>query len=197
MGFHTGQTVRGVKTKHRTINRGSGENVPVTCLSTDYSKTGIRYYLFQKHSRYPTESGLNCGENHWKIILARSLFTKDAVSYNSPIEGEALALIYGLESFRIFILFTVDHQPLVKIFSIQVLENIKDPRLFTFKERSLMCRFHIKHVPGKLNASPDCTSRYQDSSKPSRVTSIDTTQQIDRTMQAAIIPAYEYEYDPK
>ena len=73
------------------------------------------------------------------------------------------------------LLVTVDHQPLVKIFSDQVLENIKNPRLFTFKERSLMYRFHIKHVPGKLNATPDCTSRYLASPKPSEVMSIDTT----------------------
>ena len=172
-----------------------------TCLSTDYSKTGIGYFLFQKHCQCPTESGPNCGENHWKIILAGSRFTKDTESCYSPIEGEALVLIYGLESCKMFILGcpdllnTVDHQPLVKIFSDQVLENIKNPCLFTFKEHSLMYRFHIRHVPGKLNATPDCTSRYPASPKPSRVTSIDTTQQIDRAMQASIISAYEH--DPK
>ena len=76
----------------------------LTCLSTDYSKSGIGYFLFQKHCRCPTESGPNYGENHWKIILAGSWFTKDAESRSSPIEGEALALIYGLESCRMFIL---------------------------------------------------------------------------------------------
>ena len=171
----------------------------VTCLSTDYSKTGIGYFLFQKHCRCPTESGPNCGENHWKIILAGSRFTKDAESCYSPIEGEAL--IYGLESCKMFILVcpdllvTVDHQPLVKIFSDQVLENIKNPSLFTFKERSLMYIFHIKYVTRKLNAAPNCTSRYPRSPKPSEVTRIDTTQQIDRAMQASIISAYEH--DPK
>ena len=89
------------------------------------------------------------------------------------------------------LLVTVDHQPLVKIFSDQVLKNIKNPRLFAFKERSLMYRFHIKHVPGKLNAAPDCTSRYPASPKPSRVTGIDITKQIDHAMQASIISAYK------
>ena len=74
------------------------------CLSTDYSKTGIGYFLFQKHCRCPTESDPNCGENHQKIILAGFRFTQDAESRYSPIEGEALALIYGLESCRMFIL---------------------------------------------------------------------------------------------
>ena len=59
-----------------------------TCLSTDYSKTGIGYFLFQKHCRCPTELGPNCGENHWKIILAGFRFTKDAESHYSPIEEE-------------------------------------------------------------------------------------------------------------
>ena len=110
-----------------------------TFLSTDYSKTGIGYFLFQKHCWCPTESGPNCGENHWKIILAVYRFMKDAESRYSPIEGEALVIIYGLESCRMFILgcpdllVTVDHQPLVRIFSDQVLENIKNSRLFTFK----------------------------------------------------------------
>ena len=103
----------------------------VTCLSTDYSKTGIGYFLFQKHYRCLTESGPNCGENHWKIILAGSRFTKDADSRYSPIEEEALALIYGLESCRMFILgcqdllVTVDHQPLVKKFWIRSLKISK------------------------------------------------------------------------
>ena len=168
-----------------------------TCLSTDYSKTGIEYFLFQKHCQCPTELGPNCGENHWKIILAGSWFMKDAESRYSPIEGEALALIYVLESCRMFVLgcpdllVTVDHQPLLKIFSDQVLE--KNTRLFTFKECSLMYRFHIKHIPGKLNATPDCTSRYLVSPKPSEIMSIDTTQQIDRAMQASIISAYEHD----
>ena len=172
-----------------------------TCLPTDCNKTSIGYFLFQKHCRCSTESGPNCGENHWKIILAGSRFTKDAESRYSPMEGEALALIYGLESCRMFILgcpdllVTVDYQPLVKIFSDQVLKDIKNPCLFTFKERSLMYRFHIKHVPGKLNTAPDCTSRYPASPKRSGLTSIDITQQIDRAMQASIISAYEH--DPK
>ena len=82
------------------------------------------------------------------------------------MEGEALALIYGLESCRMFILgcpdllVTVDHQPLTKIFSDQALENIKNARLLNFKERSLMYKFKIKLRSGKLNTVPDCASRY-------------------------------------
>ena len=54
----------------------------------------------------------------------------------------------------------VDHKPLVKLFSDQSLENIKNPRLFSLKEKSLMYRFRIKHVAGKTNTGPDAASRY-------------------------------------
>ena len=53
-------------------------------------------------------------------------------------------------------------------------------------------RSENKHVTGKLNTAPDCTSRYPASPKPSKVTSIDTTQQIDCAVQASIISAYEH-----
>ena len=147
----------GVKTFE--INRTTG-------LATDYSKTGISFFLFQKHCKCPGEADMSCGEGHWKVILAGSRFTNDAESRYAPVEGEALALVYGLESCRMFILgcpdllVTVDHKPLTKIFSDQALENIKNPRLLNFKERSLMYKFRIKHRPGKLNAAPDCASRY-------------------------------------
>ena len=74
--------------------------------------SGIFYF---NHCRCPTQSGPNNGENHWKIILARFRFTKDAESRYSPVEGEALALMYRLKSCRIFmlgcpdLLATVDH----------------------------------------------------------------------------------------
>ena len=108
------------------INRTTG-------LATDYSKTGISYFLFQKHCTGPGEVDMSCGEDHWKLILAGSRVTNDAGSRYEPVEGEALALVYGLESCRMFILgcpdllVTVDHQPLTSIFSDQALENIKKP----------------------------------------------------------------------
>ena len=130
-----------------------------TCLATDWSKTGIGYFLLQKHCSCRTEDGPNCGNGHWQIILAGSRFTKEAESRYAPVEGEALALIYDLESCRMFVLgcpsllVAVDHKPLLKIFSDQALENIKNPRLFNFKET-------IKHVPGSLHTGPDAASRF-------------------------------------
>ena len=136
---------KGVKTFE--INRTTG-------LATDYSKTRIG------------EVNMSCGNDPWKLILAGSWFTNDVESCYAPVEGEALALVYRLESSRIFILgcpdflVTVDHQPLTRIFSDQALENIKKAHLFNFKERAQMYNFWIKHCPGRLNAALDCASRY-------------------------------------
>ena len=83
-------------------------------------------------------------------------------------------------------LVTVDHKPLVKIFSDQALENISNPRLLNFKEKSLKYRFHIKHRPGKLNLAPDCTSRY-----PAGIPPRNPTQTIDDAVKAAFTSAYD------
>ena len=42
----------------------------------------------------------------------------------------------------------------------RALEKISNPRLFSFKERSLMYRFTLKHTLGKAHAGLDATSRY-------------------------------------
>ena len=162
-----------------------------TGLATDYSKTGISYFLFQKHCSCTGEPDMNCGEGHWKLILSGSRFNNDAESRYAPVEGEALALVYGLESCRMFVLgcpdllVTVDHMPLVKIFSDQALENISNPRLLNLKEKSLMYRFKIKHRPGKLNLAPDCASRY-----PAGLPPRNPTRTIDNAVKAAFASMY-------
>ena len=116
-----------------------------TCLSTD--RTGIGYFLFEKHCNCATNAGPACSEDHWKSISASSQLIIDAESRYTPVEGEVLALVYGLEACQMFILgcpellVTVDLKALIKIFSDKAMEDIKNPRLFSLKERSLMYRF--------------------------------------------------------
>ena len=55
-----------------------------------------------------------------------------------------------------------------------------------------MYRFRIKHIPGKLNAAPDCTSRYPVSPKYIG-TEIKTTQNIDGAIQASVISSYTHD----
>ena len=60
------------------------------------------------------------------------------------VEGEALAVVYGLESCRMFVLgcdnliVATDHKPLVPILNTKALELIKNPCLLNLKEKTLL-----------------------------------------------------------
>lgn len=77
------------------------------------------------------------------------------------------------------LLVSIDHKLLVKIFLYKALEDIKILRLFSLKEHMLMYRFHIRHLLGRLNVTPDCASQYPasqrhigatDNEKPNKLT---------------------------
>ena len=126
-----------------------------TCLCTDWSKDGIGFVLLQKHCTCPMDEAPRCCNDGWALIFAGSRFTTDTESRYAPIEGEALGVVHALEKCRMFVLgcpnltVVVDHKPLVRILSDKSLQNIKNPRLFNLKEKTLMYKFQIKHVPGK------------------------------------------------
>ena len=142
-----------------------------TCLATDWSKSGVGFTLSQKYCECPksTETKAyspNCGNGHWKLVLAGSRFTKPAESRYAPVEGEALAVAYGLAQCRLFILgspdlvVAVDHKPLIRILNDRALEDIENPRILRLKEKTLPYNFKIIHVPGILNSAPDAMSRH-------------------------------------
>ena len=136
-----------------------------TCLRPDWSKKGIGYFLMQKHctcqSRVP-----DCCQDGWRITLAGSRFLQDAEARYAPIEGEALAVAWGLEQSKYFtlgcddLLVVTDHKPLVKILGDRMLDEIHNTRLFRLKQRTLPWRFSIVHLPGKSNLAADATSRH-------------------------------------
>ena len=106
-------------------------------------------------------------------MFAGSRFTTDAKSRYVPIEGEALAVVYGLESCRIFVIgcprliVSVDHKPLLKLLSDdQPLDQVKNPRLQRFKERAMRYQFRIKHTPGRKNSCADAASRHPVEDRP-------------------------------
>jgi hypothetical protein len=140
-------------------------NLP-TCISTDWSKVGIGYTLTQKHCKCRGPYKPNCGDGHWHTILAGSRFTKPAESRYAPIEGETLAVMYGLHQCRLFtlgcpeLIVATDHKPLMKILNSKPLETIENPRLLRIKDKLMMYDFNIVHVPGKLHLAPDAVSRY-------------------------------------
>ena len=138
----------------------------VTCLATDWSKTGLGFTLSQKHCSCTGAVTPICGDGHWHLILAGSRFTKPPESRYAPIEGEALAVVWGLQQCKIFIIgcpkliVAVDHKPLTKILNDRPLESIENPRLLRLKEKTLMYDYEIVHIQGKNNCGPDATSRY-------------------------------------
>ena len=109
-----------------------------TCLRPDWSKTGIHFFLSQKHCNCAQLSP-GCCDNGWKITLAGSRFLKLAEARYAPVEGEALAIAWSLEQTRYFtqgcdkLLIVTDHKPLVKLFGVRTLDEISKPRGFRLK----------------------------------------------------------------
>ncbi|KAK3755454.1 hypothetical protein QZH41_007878 [Actinostola sp. cb2023] len=141
------------------------DNQRRTCLRPDWSRRGIGYFLLQKHCNCP--SGIpDCCLGDWRITLVGSRFLASAEQRYAAIEGEALAVAWGLEHTRYFtqgcddLVIVTDHKPLVKIFGDRTLDEITNSRLFRLKQRTLPWRFDIVHLPGKSNHAADATSRH-------------------------------------
>ena len=136
----------------------------LTCLRPDWSKTGIGFYLCQKHCDC-TSITPDCCEDGWKITLAGSRFLKSAESRYAPVEGEALAITYALKQTKFFTLgcdnlvIVTDHEPLTKVLGDRTLDEISNTRLLKLKQRTLPWRFIIRHLPGKSNHFANATSR--------------------------------------
>ena len=144
----------------------SFETSQPTCLATDWSNTGIGFTLAQKHCKCQPQHRPGFGDGHWKLVFAGSRFTKDSESRYAPIEGEALAAVFGLQRCRMFVmgspnLMAVDHEPLTKIFNDRSFETITNPRVLQLKEKTLMYRYDICYMPGKSKTMkfPDINSR--------------------------------------
>ena len=136
-----------------------------TCLCPDWSNRGIGYFVLQKHCDCSTDAPDCCPEG-WRVTLAGSRFLSPAEQRYAPIEGEALAVAWGLEQSRYFtqgcdnLLVVTDHKPLVKVLGDRTLDEITNSRLFRLKQRTLPWRFEIIHMPGKVNHAADATSRH-------------------------------------
>ena len=100
------------------------------------------------------------------MTLAGSRFLSSTEQRYAPIEGEALAVAWGLEQTRYFtqgcpnLIVVTDHKPLVKIFGDRTLDEISNTRLFRLKQRTLPWYFEVTYLPGKTNHAADATSRH-------------------------------------
>jgi hypothetical protein len=113
-----------------------------TCLATDWSKSGIGFWLFQKHCQC-TSTDPFCCPTGWKTTLVGSRFTHAAEVRYAPVEGEALAVADALDKARFFtlgcedLIIAVDHKPLLKLFGDRSLDEISNARLRNLKEKTL------------------------------------------------------------
>ena len=136
-----------------------------TCLETDWSKSGIGFWLSQKHC-HCTSTVPFCCPFGWKTTLIGSRFTNKAEANYAPIEGEALAVADSLEKARFFVLgcndltIAVDYKPLLNVFNDRSLDKIPNSRLRNPKERTLWFRFNMVHIPGVKHKAADTASRY-------------------------------------
>ena len=102
----------------------------------------------------------------WMASNSRSRFLSSAEQRYAPIDGETLAVAWGLEQTKYFtqggdnLVVVTDHKPLTKIFGDQTLDEISNTRLFRLKQRTLMWRFDIAHLPGSTNIAADAASRH-------------------------------------
>ena len=136
-----------------------------TCLATDWSVDGIGFVLKQKYCKCSTVSPTCCPDG-WHICLVGSRFTTPAESRYAPIEGEALAVAYGLQQTRYYtlgctrLIVATDHKPLIQILNDKALTDITNRRLLNLKEKTMLYKFEIVHVTGAKNKGPDAVSRY-------------------------------------
>ena len=95
-----------------------------------------------------------------------SRFLQDAENRYAPVEGECLAVVYGLQKCKYFLLgcedliVATDHKPLLGILNERCLADIENRRLRKLKEKTLSFQFKIVHMPGRKHVGPDAASRY-------------------------------------
>ena len=135
--------------------------------------------LLQQHGDRPSDIP-DCCPRGWRITLAGSRFLSPAEQRYAAIEGEALAVQWGLELTRYFthgcddLVVVTDHKPSTKILGDRTLNEITNAQLFRLKQQTLPWHFNIVHLPGKLNFAVDATSRHP---SPSRSCSPPETQE--------------------
>ena len=133
-------------------------------MRPDWSSKGLGYFLTQKHCNCKILRP-DCCEDGWVIVLAGSRFLSGAEKRYAPIEGEAVAIAWGLEQCKYFtlgcknLLVVTDHKPLVKIFGDRTLDESQNTKIFRIKQRTLPWYFQIMYMPGSTNQAADAASR--------------------------------------
>ena len=132
-----------------------------TCLAPDWCKSGVGFFLLQKYCRC-TEVTPRCFPEGWKLVFAGARFCSPAEAKHKPVEGEALAVVNGLQKCRYFVLGCKDlvvgtnHKPLLKVLGDRRLEDIKNPRLESLKKKDLAVQIQDGSCPRPTPSKPRC-----------------------------------------
>ena len=142
-----------------------------TCLATDWSKTGIGFWLCQKHCQCTADQP-GCCRDGWQTAYMGSRFCTPTEQRYAPIEGEAMAAAWAANKCRYYLLgmkewlLAVDHKPLIPILSTKELLAIPNPRLANQRVKLLPFNFKPVHIAGKTNVVPDTLSRAEPVGQP-------------------------------
>ena len=135
-----------------------------TAISTDYSTTGLGYFMYQKYCDCQS-TVTTCCPTGWRVTLAGSRFLHQAEERYWPTEGEMLAVAWALHDTRFFTIgcrdlhIQTDHRALVKLLGDKNLDEMDNRRLINLKEKTMPWTFKISWVPGSAIPAPDATSR--------------------------------------
>lgn len=163
-----------------------------TAVVTDWSRDGIGFIVLQQHCSCQTDTPYCC-ESGWKLIFCGSRCLLPSEQNYSVPEGEGLAICWALQKAKFYLLghpgFTVitDHRPHVQIFGSRELQNISNPRLFRFKEKTLMFNYKVVHIPGKANTGANTLSRYPISKEAPNQDDVDLTVEADALLIATVV----------
>ena len=106
-----------------------------------------------------------CCRDGWKVCLLGSRFTNQAKSNYASVEGELLAVTYGLNKTKYYTLgsreltIRIDHKPLLGLLNNCPLDNISNKRLARLKEKTFVWRYKVIHIKGSKLIGPDALSR--------------------------------------
>ena len=121
-----------------------------TKITVDASAYGLGAVLLQQHG------------DTWKPVASASKAMSETECRYSPIEKEALALVWACEKFSDYVIskkiqLETDHKPLVPLLGKTNLDCLP-PRILRFRLHLMQFDYSISHVPGKELYTADALS---------------------------------------
>ena len=102
-------------------------------------------------------------EGVWKPVACASRFLQAAEKNYHPIEAEMLAIVWGYEKVKRFLLglpnfqIQTDHKPLIPILQSKMISEMS-PRIQNLRFKLLNYAFTVEYCPGKKMVDADAPS---------------------------------------